>query len=92
MRVIFLDVDGVLNCEKYTIKQADKYGFEWSPGGHLQYFCNCVPFTPVALDTLHRMRKKNLFDTIVVHSSWRLSELDMEVLNARLANVRIEGI
>lgn len=87
MKVIFLDVDGVLNCEKYTVKQAHKYAFDDSPNGHIQFFCDGVPFTPVALDTLHRMKKKGLFDTIVLHSSWRLSEISTAILESRLENV-----
>lgn len=77
---IFLDVDGVLNSENYIIKCYKKH--------HKPMSMNCVPFDPKCLNNLMKLVQiiENHFEVkLVLSSTWRLSEIDYEIVNARLA-------
>lgn len=77
MNYIFLDVDGVLNNEKYTKKCYNK-------NGHKPFFCQNVPFNPKCLKRLAKIVKKTN-SNIVLSSTWRLDNISKIVLNTRLA-------
>lgn len=85
---IFLDVDGVLNSENYIIKCYKKH--------HKPMSMNCVPFNPKCLNNLMKLVQiiENHFEVkLVLSSTWRLSEIDCEIVNARLAEygLRLSG-
>lgn len=77
---IFLDVDGVLNNENYIIKCYEMH--------HRPMHMNRVPFDPKCLRNLMLLvqeLEKNKYEVkIILSSTWRLSEIDYEIVNARL--------
>lgn len=70
-RVIFLDIDGVLNSEEYFIKRQKN----WSGEFKFSYDLDTI-----AVERLNRIIENTKVE-IVLSSSWRLSPLN-EVLNA----------
>lgn len=78
---IFLDVDGVLNDENYIVKCYEKH--------HKSMHMNHVPFDPKCLNNLmilvQTLENNNYQVKIILSSTWRLSEIDYEIVNARLA-------
>lgn len=80
---IFLDVDGVLNDEVHIEKCYDMNG------GH-SMFMRYIPFDPKALFNLMTLIKQirlvsNEEPRIILSSSWRLNEIDTEIVKARIA-------
>lgn len=81
MKLIFLDVDGVLNSEEYIVKEHDRLGHDnyikeyLSQGG--------IPFDPHCINNL-----KNVLEVtgalICVSSTWRLCEDQRKRLNEAL--------
>lgn len=78
---VFLDVDGVLNNERYIVKCYKKH--------HKPMHMNHVPFDPRCLNNLmilvQTLEHNNYEVKIILSSTWRLSEIDYEIVNARLA-------
>ena len=78
---IFLDIDGVLNNENYIVKCYEKH--------HKPMHMNHVPFNPVCLEnlmTLTQTLERDGFEiSIILSSTWRLHEIDYEIVDARLA-------
>ena len=78
---IFLDIDGVLNDEVHIEKCYEMNG------GYPMHM-NHVPFDPKALanlmDLVKKIRKVGE-PRIVLSSTWRLHEIDMEIVDARIA-------
>jgi hypothetical protein len=66
MKVIFLDIDGVLNTERYLRVQAQKCGYK--DQATMQY-----NFDPVALDNLKEIIEVTNAN-IVISSTWRLQK------------------
>lgn len=91
-KYIFLDIDGVLNNEKYT-KLCYKKFHRKHP-----FSCNNVPFDPSSLIQLaylcNYIRSKDDEPYVVLTSSWRLHDADREVATARLEeyNIQIKDI
>lgn len=87
---IFLDIDGVLNDENYLLECYEKNG------GHPMHM-NHVPFDPNALTNLmylvQDIRKKGNTPKIILSSTWRLHDIDTEIVSARIAEygLRLEG-
>ena len=77
MKIIFLDVDGVLNNANYTKKCYRK-------NGHKPMSMYCVPFDPYNLKNLAKIVKKT-GAKIVLSSTWRIYKSHIYVLEARLA-------
>lgn len=83
---IFLDIDGVLNNEIYTINQAIL--------NKTRYFCSSVPF-----DVRNIQALKYLIDNInedvniIISSTWRLDKDDMLIASTRLQEygIKIKG-
>lgn len=74
---IFLDVDGVLNNQTYTIHQAIL--------NNTRYFCSSVPFDDRSLQALkYLVNNINKDVNIIISSTWRLDDTDMSILSARL--------
>lgn len=88
--IIFLDVDGVLNDEGYINKCYEKH--------HTPMSMNFVPFNPRSLKNLREIYESILDNgndpLIILSSSWRLSEIDRTIVEARLAEygMRIFGV
>lgn len=88
--IIFLDVDGVLNDEGYIDKCYEKH--------HMPMSMNFVPFNPRSLKNLRKIYESILDNSndplIILSSSWRLSEIDRTIVEARLAEygMRILGV
>lgn len=81
MKLIFLDVDGVLNSEEYLVKEHDRLGHETYVRTYLKQ--GGIPFTPSCLSFLrYIIDKTNAL--ICVSSTWRLSEDQKERLNIAL--------
>lgn len=86
---IFLDIDGVLNSFQYL-----EYCYKRH---HKPMSMNHVPFDPNCLENLmilvQTIEKNNCTVQIILSSTWRLSEIDYEIVNARLAEygLRLEG-
>lgn len=78
---IFLDVDGVLNSENYIIKCYKKH--------HKPMHMNHVPFDPKCLNNLmilvQQLEKYKKDVKIILSSTWRLHNIDYEIVDARLA-------
>ena len=87
--IIFLDIDGVLNDEQYIVKCYEKH--------HTPMHMSFVPFNPRSLKNLRKIYESILDNghdpLIVLSSSWRLNEIDTEIVKARLAEygMRIKG-
>lgn len=79
---IFLDVDGVLNNEKYVVKC-------YEHNGHHAMHMNHAPFDPKCLNNLMKLvryiEQKGYTVKIILSSTWRLHEIDYEIVNARIA-------
>lgn len=86
---IFLDVDGVLNNQNYIEKCYEMH--------HQPMHMNHVPFDPKCLKNLMLLvqcyENNNYKVKIILSSTWRLSEIDYEIVNARLAEygLRLSG-
>ena len=78
---IFLDIDGVLNNYTYQEYCYSKHG-KLGMGG--RYF----PFDPNCLENLMilcQIIEKNTYEVrIILTSTWRLNEIDTEIVKARL--------
>lgn len=78
---IFLDVDGVLNNEDYIEECWNRH--------HKPMHMNHVPFDPKCLNNLmclnHFLQSKGFDVKIILSSTWRLHEIDYEIVNARIA-------
>lgn len=91
-KYIFLDIDGVLNSEKYTEECYYKSGREYP------YFGNGVPFDPSALTQLmylcRYIKSKGDVPYIVLSSSWRLNKINLAIAEARLEeyNIQIDDV
>ena len=86
-KIIFLDVDGVLNDHTYTEKCAKKLKkLNLSPS--LMNF-ERVPFNPRSLKNLQKIILQTGAE-IVLHSTWRLHQGELYVLRARLAEYGIK--
>lgn len=81
MKLIFLDVDGVLNSEDYIVSEHDRLGHEKYVDTYLRQ--GGIPFDPKCLKLLFY-----ILDTtdalICVSSTWRLSKDKIERLNKAL--------
>lgn len=77
MKIIFLDVDGVLNNVNHIKKCYKK-------NGKMPFGMYCVPFNPKCLKNLAKLARKTNA-RIVVSSTWRLDKEHMAVLKARIA-------
>lgn len=78
---IFLDIDGVLNNADY-IEEC------WEKNGHHAMHMNHVPFDPKCLNNLMLLvqhLRLNYEVKIVLSSTWRLHEVDYEIVDARIA-------
>lgn len=82
MKYIFLDIDGVLNNEKYTKKCYNK-------NGKKPFWCENVPFNPRCLKRLAKIVRKTKAK-IILTSTWRLYDKNMTVLKARIAEYGLE--
>ena len=73
---IFLDVDGVLNNETYTVSCYERH--------HKSMHMNHVPFDPKCLNNLmilvQSLEKLGFEVKIILSSTWRLSNIDYELL------------
>lgn len=77
---IFLDIDGVLNSENYLEKCYRKH--------HKPMSMNQVPFDPKCLNNLMilvQTIEKHYQVKIILSSTWRLHDIDYEIVDARLA-------
>lgn len=78
---IFLDVDGVLNNENYIVKCYNKH--------HKPMSMNHVPFDPKCLNNLmilvQQIQQLDYDVNIILSSTWRLNEIDYNIVDARLA-------
>lgn len=79
---IFLDIDGVLNNETHIEKC-------WENNRHHSMHMNYAPFDPECLNNLmllcHSLEDNKYKFEIILSSTWRLHEIDYEIVNARLA-------
>lgn len=80
MKIIFLDVDGVLN-NAHNIKKCYKKSINKK---NTVYFGKNVPFDPYNLKNLAKIVKKT-GSKIVLSSTWRIYKSHLYVLEARLA-------
>lgn len=86
---IFLDVDGVLNSFQYLEYCYKRHGKPMS--------MNHTPFDPKCLDNLmilvQSLEQKDYDVQLILSSTWRLCEIDYEIVNARLAEygLRLKG-
>lgn len=80
---IFLDIDGVLNNMDYWNECFERHHVK----GIMSM--NCFPFDPKCLNNLMKLnqelREKNFNVKIVLSSTWRLNQTDVEIVNTRLA-------
>ena len=87
-KYIFLDIDGVLNNEKYTIECYKKW-HRTTP-----FICDAMPFDPSSLEQLaylcNYIRSKGDKPYVILSSSWRLHDTDKEVAAARLEEYNIQ--
>lgn len=82
MKVIFLDVDGVLNNIKNTVKVVKRNRRKGMPLRSNSFYF--VPFDRRCLKNLARIVRRTKAK-IVVTSTWRRGKEDMAVLESRLA-------
>ena len=79
---IFLDIDGVLDNRTYL---EECYERHHKPTMSM----NCFPFDPKCLNNLmilfQKLEEKNFIVKIILSSTWRLSEIDTQIVNHRLA-------
>lgn len=84
---IFLDIDGVLNDENYIRMCYQKNG------GYAMHMNHC-PFDPNALTNLmylvQYVRAIGSIPKIILSSSWRLHEIDIEIIKARIAEYGLQ--
>lgn len=80
---IFLDIDGVLNDQNYSLKCYKRHYVK----GIMS--CQNIPFNPKSLNNLMKLyqyiKKKEYKPIIVLSSTWRLNNIDIAIINARLA-------
>ena len=80
---IFLDIDGVLNNMKYWNECFERHKVK----GIMSM--NCFPFDPKCLSNLMKLnqelQKQNYNVKIVLSSTWRLNQVDIGIVNSRLA-------
>ena len=78
---IFLDIDGVLNDINYIMKCYERH--------NKPMHMNHVPFNPKSLNVLMELCQsieKNGYEVrIILSSTWRLHEIDTEIVKARIA-------
>lgn len=86
-KIIFLDVDGVLNDSTYTEKCVKKL----KRIGLTPFLMNFerVPFNPRSLKNLQKIVLKTGAE-VILHSSWKNSSINLGVLQARLAEYGIK--
>lgn len=82
MRVIFLDVDGVLNSIGNTIRVVDKLRRRKMPIRSLSMYY--VPFRRTCLKNLARIVRRT-GAKVVITSTWKTGKESLAVLRARLA-------
>lgn len=86
---LFLDIDGVLNSENYVIKRYEIH--------HKAMHMNAVPFDPKCLYNLMLLYQiltlMNFNVKIILSSTWRLHDVDYEIVDSRLAEygMHLEG-
>lgn len=80
---IFLDIDGVMNNETYFMECFERHHIK----GIMSM--NCFPFDPKCLMNLMYLSQYiETFDykpVIILSSTWRLNQIDIEIVNSRLA-------
>ena len=80
---IFLDIDGVLNNEKYWEECFKRHKVR----GIMSM--NCFPFDPKCLNNLMKLnqelQRRNYSVKIILSSTWRLNQIDIGIVNSRLA-------
>ena len=80
---IFLDIDGVLNNMEYWNECFERHQVK----GIMSM--NCFPFDPKCLSNLMKLnqelQKQNYDVKIVLSSTWRLNQIDIGIVNSRLA-------
>ncbi len=80
---IFLDIDGVLNNETYFDECFERHHVE----GIMSM--NCFPFDPKCLNNLmilnQKLQEKRYEVKIILTSTWRLNQVDVAIVNSRLA-------
>ena len=80
---IFLDIDGVLNNIEYWNECFARHQVK----GIMSM--NCFPFDPKCLNNLMKLnqelQKQNYNVKIVLSSTWRLNQVDIGIVNSRLA-------
>jgi hypothetical protein len=80
---IFLDIDGVLNNMEYWNECFERHQVK----GIMSM--NCFPFDPKCLNNLMKLsqelQKQNYVVKIVLSSTWRLNQMDIGIVNSRLA-------
>lgn len=86
---IFLDIDGVLNSFQY-LEYCYKRHHKPMSMNHTPFDPNCLENLMILVQTIER---NNYIVQIILSSTWRLSEIDYEIVNARLAEygLRLEG-
>jgi hypothetical protein len=73
IKIVFLDVDGVLNTERYLVEQCDR-----NQEGKMYAFEAQFNFDPRALDNLKKI--VNTFDaSIVISSTWRVTDKEFDL-------------
>ena len=81
--IIFLDIDGVLNNMNYWNECFKRHHIKGIMSMH------CFPFDPKCLNNLMKLnqelQKQNYNVKIVLSSTWRLNQVDIEIVNSRLA-------
>lgn len=80
MKVLFLDIDGVLNSTQHFVRVVREHGADWAPGP--------LEFCPMAVSNLLHVLEKSPDTQIVVSSSWRIGR-SVDELRAILGAVGI---
>lgn len=78
---IFLDIDGVLNSFQY-LEYCYKRHHKPMSMNHTPFDPNCLENLMILVQTIER---NDCIVQIILSSTWRLSEIDYEIVNARLA-------
>ena len=86
---IFLDIDGVLNSFQY-LEYCYKRHHKPMSMNHTPFDPNCLENLMILVQTIER---NDCIVQIILSSTWRLSNIDYEIVNARLAEygLRLEG-